>query len=708
MASSHNNLGVLNLELGNIGLAAEHFEISRQHLLGGQADGLLVQVLANLARAQGDYGDQARAEGFAREGLALLASRPAADEAAESTSARIRAALLLNLAESLRGQDQVVQARVSYLEAFVLANGQGANDQLCRIQHGLALLAAAEGRLSEATEMMRRALATAQVTQDASSQVLCLSGLALLEQQGGRPDSALDLAHQALDRAQSSARRLEALGVHDLLCALLVDLGRPAEALEHAGQARQLERALKNSENEQRVMLLNTIHDVEQVRRERETAQQARRQAELKVRAQVRELERLALYDELTGLPNRTLFRDRLEQLLTQRDVLPRRLVGVLDLNRFKRVNDALGRSAGDALLRHTARRLQLALRPGEAVARSGGNEFLLLLQGEAEEVATRLLTFLAAEPLLYGAEELVPRATLGLARCPEDGHDAETLLRHAERAMHHTKQAEAGWGLYDGTVRAAPIAMDRALQRALNEQQFVLHHQPQIEVSTGRVVGVETLLRWQHPERGLVPPGDFIPALEESNLIVEVGAWVLREACRQVAPLGQLRVSVNLSVRQFQLGDRLIRLVEEALAESGLAPSRLELELTESLVMRDADYAGRVLEQLRALGVRVSIDDFGTGHSSLAYLRHFALDALKIDRAFIRELEADVRDRAIVETIVHLAHGLKLEVVAEGIETDRQARIAAEIGIDLLQGWYYSRALPLPELIGYLESVNG
>jgi len=699
---------VLNLELGNIGLAAEHFEISRQHLLGGQADGLLVQVLANLSRAQGDYGDQVRAEGFAREGLALLAGRRAADGVAESTSARTQAALLLNLAESLRAQGQLPQARAGYLEAFALATEQGANDQLCRVQHGLALLSAAEGHPEEAAETMRRALATAQVTQDASSQVLCLSGLALLEQRCGRPDSALDLARQALDRARSSARRLEALGVHDLLCALLSDLGRPAEALEHAGQARQLERALKNSENEQRVMLLNTIHDVEQVRRERETAQQARREAERKVREQVRELERLALYDELTGLPNRTLFRDRLEQQLTPPDAPPHRLVGVLDLNRFKRVNDALGRAAGDALLRHTARRLQLALRPGEAVARSGGNEFLLLLQGEPEDVATRLLTLLSAEPLLYGAEELVPRATLGLARCPEDGRDAETLLRQAERTMHHTKQTEAGWGLYDGTLRAAPIAMDRALQRALNERQFVLHHQPQIETATGRVVGVETLLRWQHPERGLVPPGEFIPALEESNLIVEVGGWVLREACRQVAPLGDIRVSVNLSVRQFQLGDRLIQLVEEALAESGLAPSRLELELTESLVMRDADYAGRILEQLRALGVRVSIDDFGTGHSSLAYLRHFALDALKIDRAFIRELEADVRDRAIVETIVHLAHGLNLEVVAEGIETARQAHIAAEIGVDLLQGWQYSRALPLPELVNYLELVNG
>lgn len=699
MASIYNNLGVLNLELGNIGLAAEHFEVSRQRLLGGEAGGLLVQVLANLSRAQGEYGDQARAEAFAREGLELVTG---------DTSARVRAALLLNLAESLREQRHNAQARVLYLEALNLAGEQQADDQLCRTHHGLALLEAEEGRLGEAAVTMRLALTTAQATQDASSQVLCLSGLAQLERQCGHPTEALELAGQALARAQASERQLEELGVHDLLCTLLSDFGRPAEALRHAEQARQLERALKSSENEQRVMLLNTIHDVEQVRREREAAQSAREQAERKVREQVQELERLALYDELTGLPNRTLFRDRLDQLLAQPYPSPGRLVGVLDLNRFKRFNDALGRAAGDALLRHAARRLQLALLPGEALARAGGNEFLLLLNGEAEGAATRLLTFLSAEPLLYGAQELMLRATLGLARCPEDGQDAETLLRHAGRAMHHTKQTEAGWGLYDGKVRAAPIPMDRALLRALNEEQFILHHQPQIETDTGQVIGVETLLRWQHPERGLVPPGEFIPALEESNLILEVGGWVLREACRQIAPLGHLRVSVNLSVRQFQLGDRLIRLVEEALTETGLAPQRLELELTESLVMRDADYAGNILSQLRAIGVRVSIDDFGTGHSSLAYLRHFALDALKIDRAFIRELEADVRDRAIVETIVHLAHGLNLEVVAEGIETARQAHIAAEIGVDVLQGWHYARALPLPDLITYLKSSPG
>lgn len=698
VASTHNNLGVLNLELGNIGLAAEHFEVSRRLLSTGRDDGLRVQVLANLSRAQGDYGDQPRAEALAREGLSLLS---------EQTSDRTRAALLLNLAESLRAQGQYRAATDHYGQALALATSQEALDQTCRAQHGLALLEAAHGRNEEALDLMRAALCAAEITQDASSQVLCLSGLARLERTCGRPDAALALARQALGRAQASARRLEELGVHDLMCDLLAGLGRPAEALEHAADARRLERDLKSRENAQRVMLLNTIHDVEQVRKEREAAQRAREVAEAKVREQVQELEQLALYDALTGLPNRTLFRDRLRQRLQRPDGGEGLLVGVLDLDRFKRVNDALGRPAGDALLQHTARRLQEALQGSQELARSGGNEFLLLLDGPAEEAATRLLTTLSAVPLIHGDQELVPRATLGLASFPQDGHDADTLLRHAERAMHHTKQTETGWGTFDRTVRAAPIAMDRDLQRALREQQFVLHHQPQVETRSGRVLGVETLLRWQHPERGLVPPGDFIPALEESNLILDVGAWVLREACRQIAPLGELRVSVNLSVRQFQLGDQLIEVVKEALQASGLAPQRLELELTESLVMRNAAYAGGILERLRDLGVRVSIDDFGTGHSSLAYLRHFALDALKIDRAFIRELEGDLRDRAIVETIVHLAHGLELEVVAEGIETASQAQVAAEIGVDLLQGWHYARALPLPELLAYLESAG-
>ncbi|MGY2896715.1 putative bifunctional diguanylate cyclase/phosphodiesterase [Deinococcus sp. UYEF24] len=698
LASIHNNLGVLHLELGYIGLAAEHLELGRRHLIGAQPDELLVQILSNLSRAQGDYGDQVRAEGFASEGLSL---------ATEKTDPRTRCALLLNLAESLREQRRQAEARQGYLDALVLALGAGAEDQSCRAEHGLALLEADEGRLEAGVERMRRALGTARDIQDVSAQILCLSGLARLEQRAGRSELALEYAGQALIQAQAAVRQLEELGVHDLLCGLLSETGSPTRALHHAGQARQLERTLKNSENEQRVMLLNTIHDVEQVHRERETAQRAREQAELKVREQVKELERLALYDALTGLPNRTLFRDRLAQLLQRREAQGERLIGVLDLNRFKRVNDALGRAAGDALLKFTAHRLQLALLPGEVLARAGGNEFLLLLDGSAsdEETATRLLTVLSAEPMLYDHQELVAYATLGLARSPQDGQDAERLLRHAGQALHHAKRTEVGWSAYRGGVGAEPLAMDRALLRALKEEQFVLHHQPQIEAATGRVIGVETLLRWQHPERGLVPPGDFIPALEESNLILEVGGWVLREACRQIAPLGELRVSVNVSVRQFQLGDQLIELVKEALQSAQLAPNRLELELTESLVMWNAEYAGDILRRLREIGVRVAIDDFGTGHSSLAYIKHFVLDVLKIDRAFIRELESDTRDRAIVETIAHLAHGLGMEVVAEGIETASQASIATQIGVDLLQGWHYARALPLEQLVTYLDS---
>ncbi|WP_407571890.1 EAL domain-containing protein [Deinococcus altitudinis] len=701
LASIHNNLGVLHLELGHIGLATEHLELGRRHLIAAPQDDLLVQILVNLSRAQGDYGDQQRAEGFAREGLSL---------AIETTDPRTCCALLLNLAESLREQRRLAEARERYLDALALARRAGAEDQGCRAEHGLALMEADGGQLEAGVQRMRRALVTAQAIQDVSAQILCLSGLARLEQRAGRSELALAHAGQALAQARAAARQLEELGAHDLLCSLYSETGSPARALDHAGQARQLERTLKNSENEQRVLLLNTIHDVEQIHRERETAQRARDQAELKVREQMKELERLALYDELTGLPNRTLFRDRLDQLLQRQEAQGERLIGVLDLNRFKRVNDALGRAAGDALLKFTVQRLQLALLPGEVLARAGGNEFLLLLNGGAgdEEVAARLLRVLSAEPMLYEHQELVAYATLGLARSPQDGQDAERLLRYAGQALHHAKRTEVSWSAYRGGVGTEPLEMDRALLRALKEEQFVLHHQPQIEAATGCVVGVETLLRWQHPERGLVPPGDFIPALEESNLILEVGGWVLLEACRQIAPLGELRVSVNVSVRQFQLGDQLIELVQEALRSSRLAPNRLELELTESLVMWNATYAGDILRRLREIGVRVSIDDFGTGHSSLAYIKHFVLDALKIDRAFIRELESDTRDRAIVETIAHLAHGLGMEVVAEGIETASQASVATQIGVDLLQGWHYARALPLEQLISYLDSNSG
>ena len=700
---TYNNLGILNLELGNIGLATEQFEASRKRLSGINQDALLVQVLVNLSHAHGEHDDQMRSEFFALEGLALLKTAHLMEDGI-AVQARSHAALELNLAESLRRQGRAAEARDHYETVLCLTGPEDLVGQLSRARHGLALLKAQAGHPEEAMALMRSASESAKRTQDVTSQVWELTGMAELHDQSGDRASALNLAQEALELAQGAGRRLEVLKVHDLLCVLLTALGRPQEALVHLGAARRLEREIKSSENEGRITLMNTLYDLERVTGEREAAHRARTQAELKIQDQVDELQRLALYDALTALPNRTLFQDRLQQAV-EAGALPQ--VGVLDLDRFKHVNDALGREAGDALLRHVAVHLSAALQPGETLARSGGNEYLLLAYGDPEAVAVRFLTALSAEPMRHGGHEVVPRGSLGVASAdaqPARTATAITLMQQAESALHHAKRTQSGWTRFDGTQRVTPLALDGALQLAYKERQFVLHHQPQIDARSGAVVGVETLIRWLHPERGLVPPGEFIPALEESNLILEVGAWVLREACHQIAPLGDLRVSVNLSVRQFQQGEALIDLVESILAETGLAAERLELELTESLVMRNAKYAGTILDRLRALGVRVSIDDFGTGHSSLAYLRHFALDALKIDRAFIRELEGDVRDRAIVDTIVHLAHGLGLEVVAEGIETENQAQIARDLGVDLMQGWLYARAMPLTDLKDLLK----
>lgn len=425
-----------------------------------------------------------------------------------------------------------------------------------------------------------------------------------------------------------------------------------------------------------------------------------RQQAEERIRY-------LAYYDTLTGLPNRRLFEDRIAQELAR----SRRagiLMGILllDLDRFQRVNDTLGHAAGDRLLQRVAERLRLCVREYDTVARLGGDEFLLLLGGLHQ--ADRVLVTVdrirdALRPAFdIDGHELHVTASIGVSIYPHDGLSPETLISNADTAMYRVKDAgRDGFQLYTEGMSAKALErleIEAALMRALERQEFVLHYQPLLDLSSGEITGMEALVRWQHPERGLVPPMEFIPLAEDSGLIVPLGEWVLRSACAQTrawqtAGLGPLRVAVNLAARQWEQPN-FVPMVSRILEETGLDPSYLELEITESVAMRNAGATARLLQEIHASGVHISLDDFGTGYSSLGYLKQFALQRLKIDRSFVTDLTTDTNDQGIASAIIALGHALQLNVLAEGVETTGQLDFLRHAGCDAVQGYLFSRPL--------------
>jgi diguanylate cyclase (GGDEF)-like protein len=420
------------------------------------------------------------------------------------------------------------------------------------------------------------------------------------------------------------------------------------------------------------------------------------------------QLQHVATHDALTGLPNRLLLADRLAQAIAQAERHAQRFaVIVVDLDRFKSVNDSLGHLAGDVLLKDVARRLTKVLRKADTLARLGGDEFVLVLNEingprDAEAVAVKVLADFA-KPVLVSGLELHISASLGISVSPDDGVDADTLLQHADAAMYHAKKS--GRNAYQFFAPAMnAFARDRlelesGLRRAVEQREFVLHYQPKVDVRTGRIDSAEALVRWRHPKRGLIPPAQFIPLAEETGLILQIGEWVVREACRQAyawqaAGLRPLRVAVNLSAQQFRQKN-LVAIVRSALTDARLEAQHLELELTESAVMDDAEESIEILRELSELGVRISVDDFGTGYSSLSYLRRLPLDKLKIDRAFIRDVVTSRDDAEIVRAIVSLAHTLRLKVIAEGVETPDQLEFLNSLGCDQYQGFHFSAPIP-------------
>lgn len=427
----------------------------------------------------------------------------------------------------------------------------------------------------------------------------------------------------------------------------------------------------------------------------------------------------LAHYDALTGLPNRGHFDGRVQAALGHPQAAAFALC-FIDLDRFKLINDSLGHGAGDAVLVEVARRLQTVCRSGDLLARLAGDEFVILLEGigsadAAAAIAARLLAALA-RPVNAGGRDIDVAASVGIALYPDDGRDIEALLGNADAAMYAAKAAGRNtFRFYDEAMNRRAIqrlALETDLRRAVARNQLVLYYQPQVRAADGRLAGVEALLRWRHPERGLVAPGEFIPVAEELGIIADLGEWAMREAVRQMAEwrrrgVAVTRTAVNLSPRQFHAPDLAERL-EHILAAAGASPDWIELEITESAAMENPQRAVQVLRHLRERGLPVAMDDFGTGHSSLAMLRTLPLNVLKLDRSFVCHLPASETDAAVASAVVTLARRLGLSVVAEGVEAEAQRQFLAGLGCDLLQGYLFSPPLPAARFEDWLQNWQG
>ena len=436
--------------------------------------------------------------------------------------------------------------------------------------------------------------------------------------------------------------------------------------------------------------------------------------------ASARHIEFLAHHDALTALPNRTVMESRFEQAVADAARSGTHVALMfLDLDSFKSVNDSLGHPVGDELLKGVALRLGRFARASDIVSRQGGDEFLIVFTGLASDAdiglaADRLMEEFKA-PFVVDGHEIATTLSVGIALYPQDGADFPTLLTKADIAMYQAKAAgRDAWRLFSDHMHAETLGRHRirsALHLAIERGEFKLHFQPQVDLGSGRVIGAEALLRWNHVELGAVPPAEFIPVAEESGLIVPIGAWVLDEACRQAASwqvpgCPALSVAVNISAVQFTRGD-LEDTVRRALAASGLAPELLELELTESILIRNVDSVLATVTRLKRLGVMLSIDDFGTGYSSLTYLKRFAVDKLKIDQSFIRDLVADAESAAIVRAIVQMARSLNLKTVAEGIEDDDVLAHLKTLGCDQGQGYGIARPMPAQALLEFLAAAT-
>jgi diguanylate cyclase (GGDEF)-like protein len=388
-----------------------------------------------------------------------------------------------------------------------------------------------------------------------------------------------------------------------------------------------------------------------------------------------------------------------------------------LDLDQFKRINDTFGHRIGDNLLKAVAECLKCCMRESDTIARFGGDEFMVLLpevlhEQDAVTVAEKMLEALR-QPLMLGDRELFISSSIGISLYPSDGSDSETLIKNADTAMYHSKkQGRNNYQLYRSLMNDMAferLTLENSLRKALQKDEFLVYYQPQINLHTGEIIGMEALVRWQHPELGMVPPIKFIPLAEDTGLIIPLGEWVLRAACVQnkawqLAGYPHIRVAVNLSMLQFKQPD-IVETIIRVLQETGLDPRYLEVEITETMLMDNPDATLGKLKQLKAMGIRISLDDFGTGYSSLNYLKRLSIDTLKIDQSFVRDIASDADDRAIVNSIIHLAHSMNLRVIAEGVETMEQLNVLRSHQCDEIQGYLIGYPLPAEDVEHLMRS---
>ncbi|WP_051308385.1 EAL domain-containing protein [Deinococcus ficus] len=701
-ARALNGLGLVAREQGQYGEAMEHY-LNSLHVAQAHGDDAgEARALGNIGQVQADLGDYQLALQTFRE-MRLLAERAGHVPLQASCAVDIVFAL-----HELGRYEEVLETAAAFLP-FIQTQGLTRHELVLQLNVMASLTATGRAARAALLGDHVRGLAEQAATREQLTHFHLTQGHALLE--SGQLDGAEALLEQALVAARSDHSATQERLILGHLSELYARRNEWERAFRLSREARVLDSRRRVQDLDRKARVLSVQLHTEMQAREAQ-AEQARTAELSRMSEELTAAQRhlaaqaeQAHQDPLTGLPGRAQFQAELDRRLAEAGDAP---LGVLfiDLDHFKAVNDALGHTVGDRLLQQVARRLRAAVPGSGMVARTGGDEFFVTLRGlaaeEAERLSKAILTSLAA-PFDVDGHTLHVTASIGVAVAPQDGRDVTALQKHTDIAMYRAKQSgrnrvrtyEAGMD----SESAQRLILDRDLRAALTTGELLVHYQPVVEAVSGQPQGFEALVRWAHPQQGLVSPGKFIPVAEDTGLIVPIGTWVLGEACRQAAAWqgrGQaLTMSVNVSARQFEQPD-FVAIVRDALAESGLDPRLLILELTERVVLRNPEAAAVLLHDLRALGIRIALDDFGTGYSSLGLLKTLPIDVLKIDRSFVQGDSAEV----MVGAIVSLAHAFGLKVIAEGVETSEQLAMVQALHCDGVQGYLFARPAPAHELM--------